>query len=568
MITVVSIIPCLFIGGTAYGLIYSSLLENSVSSNELMNTHKAEAFDLFVEEMELTLKDLTDSEATKAFLQLKDEPESESYYTSVLRLGEKLDTMITQRGETLETVAFLWNDGSLPMIRSNGRQLSLIGDYREQSPFTDMPQNDAAVHWVAVQNGARSGINLYLYKTMYDVLSGESLGIALICIRNDYIESILQTGSKVSDLTILQSETDGNLFSAGQLSLSMDEFTESLQAGKKNIGEMSFTIKMDDGIEYLCTTAQTEEKTFKIFNITPLSAVTNKSREVILAVVTAIFAVVILAGIMALALFRYLNIPLNNLYNAMTSFKAGNLEERIKVSRTDELGQLEDGFNDMADRINELIDEIQIEQKKKQEISMRFLQAQISPHFLYNTLNSIKVLTRMGRNEEAGEMVTSLISLLRLSSGGDEEITLSQEIHYTENYVLLMSKRKELQVSLESEIPEELRLCKVLKFTIQPFVENSIIHGNASEEGLQIRVIATKADEKTLCLKITDNGGGFDTDALKEKTEKDDKRFSHIGIGNVEERIKLYYGEGYGVTIDSKIGTGTEVDILVPLTQQ
>ena len=165
LLTVVSVIPALLIGIATYTLTNRVLLQSSISSIEQMTRHKADAFDLFANELSATLKDLTDSEATRAFLQLRDDTVSESYFLSVIRLGEKLDTLLTQRGEAVDAVALLWNDGSLPMIRNYGGALPLNGDYRMRSPFREMMQSDAATHWIIIEEHQEP--RLYLYKTIY-----------------------------------------------------------------------------------------------------------------------------------------------------------------------------------------------------------------------------------------------------------------------------------------------------------------------------------------------------------------------------------------------------------------
>lgn len=563
LIVIVTVIPCILIGIAAYTLTSSSLLESAISSTELMNTHKADTFDLFVEELEITLKDLTDSEATKAFLQLKGEPESDSYHLSVVRLGEKLDTLITQRGEAVSAVAFLWNDGSLPVVRSNGHPFSLLGDYRLYSPYKEMLQADAAVHWIVLQTRFADQSDLFLYKTIYDVLTEENLGLALIRIDDSYIESILQTGNRTNDRTMLFTEAGELVFSVGRLDegvVAADVIQEYAMHGTR-----SHKIISGANGDFLLTRAASYEMGYKIVNVTPLSDIANTSNQVLYSIIISILVVLVIAIAMSLVLFRYLKAPIIGVHTAMANFRKGHLDERIDVKRTDELGQLGVGFNEMAEQINLLIAKNEQEQRKKQEISMRFLQAQISPHFLYNTLNSIKALSRMNRNTEACEMITSLISLLRLASGGSEEIFLSQEIRYVESYVMLMCKRKDVKADLSIDLPDDLQLCKVLKFTLQPFVENSIIHG-ISDSVIKIHVRIVKASDEVLEIHISDNGTGFDTNILKaKKNTNDQKRFSRIGINNVAERIKLYYGNNYGVDIESIVNQGTEITIRLPM---
>ncbi|MBR4290224.1 MAG: histidine kinase [Oscillospiraceae bacterium] len=563
LIVIVTVIPCVLIGIAAYTLTSSSLLESAISSTELMNTHKADTFDLFVEELEITLKDLTDSEATKAFLQLKDEPESDSYYLSVVRLGEKLDTLITQRGEAVSAVAFLWNDGSLPVVRSNGHPFSLLGDYRLYSPYKEMLQADAAVHWIVLQTRFADQSDLFLYKTIYDVLTEENLGLTLIRIDDSYIESILQTSNRTNDRTMLFTEAGELVFSVGRLDegvLAADVIQEYATHGTR-----SHKIISGANGDFLMTRADSYEMGYKIINVTPLADIANTSNQVLYSIIISILIVLVIAIAMSLIFFRYLKTPIIGVHSAMANFRQGNLDERIEVNRTDELGQLGVGFNEMAEQINLLIVKNEQEQRKKQEISMRFLQAQISPHFLYNTLNSIKALSRMNRNAEACEMITSLISLLRLASGGSEEISLGQEIRYVESYVMLMCKRKDVKADLSIDLPDDLQFCKVLKFTLQPFVENSIIHG-ISDSVIKIHIRAVKESEEVLEIHISDNGTGFDTNILKvKKKTNDQKRFSRIGINNVTERIKLYYGDNFGIDIDSIVNQGTEITIRLPM---
>lgn len=561
LIVVVSLIPCLLIGFAAYTLTRSSLLESAISSTETLNSHKAEAFDLFASELEVILKDLSDSEATKAYLQLREEPDSESYYRCVARLSEKIDTLITQRGDAVSAVAFLWNDGSLPMVRSTGRPFSLLGDYRLFSPYKEMLQADAAVHWTVLQTRFSYQEDLFLYKTIYNVLSGKNLGVVLIRIDESYIKSILQTANGTNDRTMLFVQPDSPIFYAG----TMDEN----EVNAEEIQNFAFTSTDSHKIvgspeKYLLTKANSKETGYTIVNVTQLADISNRSNQVMISVIISLVAVMVLAAVMALAFYRYLKVPIIDVHSAMTNFRKGNLDERIAVSRTDELGQLGVGFNEMADQINLLIETNQQELRKKQEISMRFLQAQINPHFLYNTLNAIKSLTRMKRNTEACDMITSLISLLRLASGGSEEITLSQELRYVESYVMLMSKRKDIHVDLVIVLPDELKNSKILKFTIQPFVENSIIHG-MSDSSIQVQITA-QGTEKGLEVHVRDNGVGFDSNLLPPKSRTNEtQHFNHIGNQNVSDRIKLYYGDAFGVDIDSKIGCGTNVTIRLPL---
>lgn len=554
LLIVVGIIPTILIGVTAYVLTDHLLLQSSISSIKQMNRHKAEAFDLFASELSATIKDLTDSEATRAFLQLRGEPESESYYLSVLRLSEKLDTLITQRGEAVDAVAFLWNDGSLPMIRNYGSALQLNGDYRTRAPFQEMMQSDTAVHWIVLDDHNEQ--RLYLYKTIYNTMSKENLGLALIRIDSDYIKSILLTDSGAPDATCLIYDNEVSCFIVGDLQQAEDLFRQ--QRFLNDSAEANGA----DGTYYL-SVERSALTDFQIANFTSLEAISNDVKQLLTSVICAIVVVIVIAGICALLLFQYLQKPIVGVHVAMRRFQSGALDTRVEVRRKDELGQLGEGFNEMAEQITHLIADIKQEQKKKNEIAIRFLQAQINPHFLYNTLNSIKVLTRMKRNEESCQMTTALISLLRLASGSSDTVTLAQESEYAQSYISLMCLRRDLNITFQTDFPPALLPCKILKFTLQPFVENSILHG-ASAGRIGIFVSAKECSDGILEIRIQDDGIGFDTDSVQE-TKKEEQRFHGIGIHNVSERIKMYYGDRYGVDIQSCQGKGTLVTITQPL---
>ena len=190
----VTVIPTLIIG---------CALNAAMASTGQMNRHKADTFDQFAEELETILKDLTDSEATKAFLQLRGEPDTESYYLSAVRLSEKMDTLITQRGDAVDAVAFLWNDGSLPVARSNGYRMPLEGDYRGNVFYQAMKQSDAAVHWIVLPETTDGLPGLFLYKTIYNAFADENLGVAVIHVNRAYICSIIQTAEQAADSTML-----------------------------------------------------------------------------------------------------------------------------------------------------------------------------------------------------------------------------------------------------------------------------------------------------------------------------------------------------------------------------
>ncbi len=270
--------------------------------------------------------------------------------------------------------------------------------------------------------------------------------------------------------------------------------------------------EMFNGQECLATYETSDVTGWLLVKITPLKSIAHSTRAITLIVVLVVIGTVAVEIVAAIALYHYLNQPIQQLVLAMRKFRKGKLSQRIRMKRKDEFGQLGSGFNDMATQIENLINSICEEQQKKKEIEMRFLQSQISPHFLYNTLNSIKSLARMNRTDDVCKMTTSLISLLRLISNGHEYISLEQEIQYVQSYISLMEFRQDRKIRLKLKLENEVLNCGILMFTLQPIVENCILHGFSQErrQDCTIMISAAKISEDAIEIVVEDNGIGFD----------------------------------------------------------
>lgn len=206
--------------------------------------------------------------------------------------------------------------------------------------------------------------------------------------------------------------------------------------------------------------------------------------------------------------------------------------------------------------------------KKKADMEFQILQAQINPHFLYNTLDSIKWLAVIQNVHNISSMTNSLINLLKYNiSRNNKTVMLSEELESVKNYVNIQKYRYGDIFEVTYDVNEDLLEYRILKFILQPIVENAIFHGFENMEGnCLIKIIARKKDEY-LIIEIIDNGIGITNERLEDiqSPNKDKGKFSGIGLRNIEERIKLYFGEKYGLTIDSKLHEGTHVSLFLPI---
>ncbi|WP_151734310.1 cache domain-containing sensor histidine kinase ['Paenibacillus yunnanensis' Narsing Rao et al. 2020] len=263
----------------------------------------------------------------------------------------------------------------------------------------------------------------------------------------------------------------------------------------------------------------------------------------------------------------------------MRRVEDGDLTSRVEEKGNDELTLLARGVNDLMDKINGLFNRVHLEQRRKNQAEMRVLQAQIKPHFLFNTLESINVLAVQNEGRKVSEMVYRLAGILRISIQDRDEITLEEEITHLRNYLDIQKFRFEDVFDYNIEVPDELLGCGILKLTLQPLVENSIQHGF---EGIgytgRIKV-SVREQRGNLLLRVEDNGLGMSPaqlsmfqymageaaePALEAGQQPIHQERRGLGLRSVADRIRIEYGQRYGIFICSAPGMGTVIQCVIP----
>jgi len=278
-------------------------------------------------------------------------------------------------------------------------------------------------------------------------------------------------------------------------------------------------------------------------------------------IVSAFYALVMVAGYSAI--YRFMIRPLGKLSSGMKHVSKGRFFPIKEPPGKNEIKQLTQSYNRMVVEIQTLLEEVRTKEAEKNEQRIQVLFMQIGPHFLTNTLNTIKWMAVLNNQAGIKQMVESLMKLTAgVMRDSEETVTLREEIDVLNSYIYIQRVRfKDFRV--EYDIAEDTWDLHIGRFILQPFVENSILHGlrGMQEEGV-IRIVTRRDD--ALRIEIHDNGQGFDP--LAVDPPKPDNRFSdHIGIGNVRERIRLHYGEQYGAEIESGPGQGTVVYLILPV---
>ncbi len=281
--------------------------------------------------------------------------------------------------------------------------------------------------------------------------------------------------------------------------------------------------------------------------------------------------------LLLLLLLRTFTKPLVRLGKVTTAVQRGNLSVRSGIRGQDEIGRLGFLFDQMLDRVQEMIAEVSDTQARKRKAELKMLQAQINPHFLFNVLNSIRMKVLRRGDAESAKMISSLSKLLRMTiSKEEDEIDLHEELDLLTGYVELMNLRQKEEVELSLDVSPEALFVKVPRFFLQPIVENALIHGLKQRAGT-IRIRA-EIDRPFLVLTVEDNGTGLEPERLaalnrklgsavrEEPPEGGEGKggFSGIGLGNVVERMRMVFGDGFRMSVESEPDRGTTIRLFIP----
>ncbi|MED5015691.1 sensor histidine kinase [Paenibacillus chibensis] len=284
-------------------------------------------------------------------------------------------------------------------------------------------------------------------------------------------------------------------------------------------------------------------------------------------IVIICLVVLLLSGMISTWIYFTISNPMRSLLLYAKQIRMGKLEATTltRSAYPDEMDKLTETIDGMVEQLKHLIGQVQSEQQAKRDAELKMLQAQINPHFLFNTLNSLKWSAMLGGNESVTSGIESLSELLRSTiMVKDEFIPLHTEIANLLHYATIQRIRYGDSFVLHTEVDEELSGFLVPKFILQPIVENSILHGvGDGERRVGIWVKATRQNHM-LTISIADNGKGFDMNHVKAKRESHSK-LSGLGMANVDERIKLHFGAAFGLVTSSAVGEGTKTVITVPV---
>jgi two-component system sensor histidine kinase YesM len=426
---------------------------------------------------------------------------------------------------------------------------------------------------IRTQEVSSTNSSKYVFTIIQDIKNTnnmESVGTIVIDANVNVIEQKVKgLDALTKGKTLIVDKLNNVIFDSGKQLLTKNLSGDSVV--QKAVGDNgSFTITID-GQNFICSYLKSQRSDWKMIVYIPIHDLTKKAsatRDFALVATSLIF-------VLALCISVYLAIaitnPLRKLTKLMEKVQIGDWDVRFHVKYKDEVGVLGTTFNRMITRIKELIEEIYLTNMRKRIAETEALQSQINPHFINNTLETIRMTALLNDDMEASEMIYVLGHMMSYSiNRGNEMVTIKEEIEHLNDYMLLQNHRFDNKFEFKVDIPEQVYDYRMIKLIFQPIVENGIFHGLEKKKGNCLISILVKVEGDEIVFIIADNGIGMDDvtlQGLRQQIDKDhyDQVSKHkIGLRNVHQRIKLHYGAQYGLVINSELQVGTTVTFSLP----
>lgn len=391
-------------------------------------------------------------------------------------------------------------------------------------------------------------------------------GWILLCMSTKFFDDVLRENSDGKEIFVV-TNTGKEIASIGEMNEN-EEITKMLLAKDDDSGFVEMKVNNKESLIFYNKESRSGILTYKIL---PLDCIVNDKILLFQTILIMFSACLIIGLVMSIIFTKKVKKPIDNLVRHIEVVASGNFIKDESLESEDEIGSIGKVINGMVGQIKELTEKQMNVEKQKSKLELKMLQAQINPHFLYNTLDSIRWIAIIQKNSGIVKVVTSLSSLLKnMAKGLNDKITLKKELELLNDYVTIEKvKYVELFDLIINIDDESLYNSKIIKMTLQPLIENAIFYGiEPTGKSGQI-IIDVSSQNSDLYIVITDNGMGIASDKLEEilrcNNSNKGNHMSGIGLFNVNRRIKLTYGEEYGLTIESEIGKYTKIIIKTPL---
>lgn len=490
---------------------------------------------------------------------LRQAGKGEGSYSDMLAIKDTLVNVILNK-DYIESLSIYLPDGSCVAAGTSPAYATIYENIEKQAWFPQVSGDKGMYQW-SISEFEQGASRMTCSRVINDKDTIQPLGLLVILLNPDYIDKLISKSGSQEDQFFLLDAKKSEIISP------IEEETDFarnmfLRALHQPLSKPS----MKDG--YILTTTALEYPAWILANGVPVSYYWGE-QAVNLGIILLVTIISLIFSMAAYTRFAdSITIPIQRMIASMEQAEKENFKTGVEVEGKDEIGRLGEAYNSLIRRLNVLVNDVLRERLHSQQAELENLQAQINPHFLYNTLDCINWKAMINGQEEISEMITALSNMFRFSlSGNDKIVTLREELANVQDYLLIQQKRFGAKLHWQVEIPEECMQVHILKYILQPVVENSILHG-VGETGEAEEVTITAAFQRGgLLLMVQDNGPGISQKdmelLLSGRQPASGKRHRH-GVYNVNQRLKLQYGEAYGLEYASPPKGGTCAKIWIP----
>ncbi len=492
---------------------------------------------------------------------------------------EIVQDMMSLKGY-IKTIAIYPENGIRPYLRcmDASAYLDSLDAARETQPYKDTVASDNGMVWKYVAKGkgdtyeSNRTEKIVLYRKILDSRKKQMLGYIIIGVGQEYFSKLCDGIIKSPQESVLVLDRGGDaLVQVGELEEELETYLKSEEFTGQNYREREKHFSYGN-YDVICT--QLDKNASIICKVVPKYRLQMQFADVAYMPVTLLIGMLIGLLPLLLIISNIVTNPLHRLATAINEVSNGDFEQQVQVTTHDEVGEVAECFNRMVLAVKALIEENYVITLQEKESELAALQAQINPHFLYNTLDSLYWQATNEGNDEIAESILALSQLFRLVlSQGKSEVTVEQETELVYRYLQIQKMRFSKRLNFKIEIEDSIKNAKIPKLILQPFVENAIVHGfeNVSTP-CDVTLRGWKEGDK-IHFEIADTGIGMSKEQMDEiwKEEPDNYRKQRIGryaIKNIRERLTRRYADEFSLEIQSNIGKGTKVILIIPYEEE
>lgn len=406
----------------------------------------------------------------------------------------------------------------------------------------------------------------FVLKLYYNSNRSKQIGY-VVCDVDSKVFSGIMEKYRTDNTMFIWLQPDGDRPAAALGTMSSDE-EETYRRMSEKIASGD-VINMSEGKEQEIFWSEQSTYNLTAYSILPQSILLRSQKNLSINIVLIAVSMIVLSTVLTLLLSQNMIRPLGALMQTIQRIKQGETQLRADTKNKDEIGELGRNFNEMLDQMNELRERESRANRLLSQAEYKALQAQINPHFLYNTLETMSSIAEIKNCSEVSMLCQSLSNIFRYSLNmKDQFATVAQEINHLKNYCYVMNIRMQDNISYIYDIDEDMLQAEIPRISLQPLVENALNHGLRNKRGEKKIWIGIKSADKKFVISVRDNGVGMDAEKINRNLQKNDpaqaEKGNSIGLYNINARVKMLYGNEYGIRIESMPGEGTCVYITLP----